>query len=174
MSIRRIHGVYLADTARVVGQVELGEGVNIWYGAVIRGDVAPVKVGAATNVQDNAIIHCDQGQPNIIGSGVTIGHSAIVHGIAVGDGAMIAMGAKVLGGTKVGSGSIVAAGALLTPGTQVPDAMVAMGVPARVVRPVSDRERQYLLDIPPRYVEIARLHTAGTDVRVQPWGGAAR
>ncbi len=174
MSIRRIHGVYLADTARVLGQVELGEDVNIWYGAVIRGDVAPVKVGEATNVQDNAIIHCDKGQPNIIGRGVTIGHSAIVHGIAVGDGAMIAMGAKVLGGTKVGSGSIVAAGALLSPGTQVPDGMVAMGVPARVVRPVSDRERQYLLDIPPRYVENARLHVAGTDVRVRPWGGAAR
>ncbi len=170
MSMQKIHGVYLADTARVVGEVALGVDVNLWYGAVIRGDVAPVTVGAGTNVQDQAVIHCDAGRANTIGAAVTIGHGAIVHGVFVGDGAMIGMGARLLGGTRVESGSIVAAGALLPEGMVVPEGMVAMGIPARIARPVTDREKQYLLDIPPRYIEYAKLHCAGKDPRVRPWG----
>ncbi len=146
------------DTARVLGDVTLGEDVNLWCGAAVRGDVAPVRIGARCNLQDNVVVHCDAGIPNEIGDDVSIGHSAVVHGVRVGDGTLIGVGAHVLADTVIGSGCIVAAGALLPPGMRVPDGMVAMGSPARIVREVRDEERAYIRDIPPRYVELARLH----------------
>lgn len=170
MSILEYDGIFIADTARVVGEVTLAAGVNIWYGVAIRGDVAPISLGVGTNVQDQAVIHCDKGFANVIGAHVTIGHSAICHGESIGDGSLIGMGAKVLGHTKLGRGCLIAAGALVPEGMEVPDGMVAMGVPAKIVRPVSDRERQYLLDIPPRYVENARRHAQQRDdAGVKPW-----
>ncbi len=168
MSMRAVKDFFIADTARVVGEVSISKDANLWYGVAIRGDVAPITIGQRTNVQDNVVIHCDKGHPNIIGNDVTIGHGAIVHGIEVGDGSMIGMGAIVLGGSRIGKGSIVAAGALVPQGMEVPDGHVAMGVPAKVVRETNDHEKKYLADIPPRYVEIARLHAEGTDPRVLP------
>lgn len=170
MSIHRIGNVFIADTARVLGEVTLGDDVNIWYGVSIRGDVAPIILGSATNVQDNAVIHCDKGYPNVIGANVTIGHGAIVHGESVGDGTLIGMGATVLGHTKIGKGCIIAAGAVVTPGMVVPDGMVVLGVPGKIVRPTNDTEKQYLADIPPRYVENARRHAEQRDdPRVRPY-----
>lgn len=173
MTMRKNHGVYLADTARVTGDVTMGDNVSLWYGAVIRGDVAPITIGARTNVQDNAVIHCDHGHANRIGSDVTIGHGAICHGVCIGNGALIGMGATLLGGSKVGEGAIVAAGALLAEGKEVPDGHVAMGVPAKVVRETNDREKAYIAKLPPRYVEEAELYAEGADPLMQPWQGNA-
>ncbi|MCC5830243.1 MAG: gamma carbonic anhydrase family protein [Phycisphaeraceae bacterium] len=169
MSIQCINGAYVADTARIVGEVTLGRDCNVWYGVSMRGDVAAIEIGEQTSIQDNTVVHCDKGFPNRIGNAVIVGHGAICHGVLVDDGSMIGMGAILLAGTRVGPGSIVAAGALLAPGTEVPAGMVAMGSPAKIVRPVNEREKQYLLDIPARYVEMARLHAKGKDRRVLPW-----
>lgn len=160
MSIRKIGNVYIADTARVIGEVTLGRNVNIWYGVSMRGDVAPIVVGPGTNIQDNTVIHCDKHCPNVIGANVSIGHAAVLHGASVGDGTLIGIGAILLAGSKVGKGCVIAAGALVPPGMEVPDGMVAMGSPAKVIRETNDREKEYLLAIPPRYIEIARGHVS--------------
>lgn len=163
MSMKRIGQVYIADTARVLGEVDLGADVSVWYGVVMRGDVAPITIGEMTNVQDNSVVHCDKGFPNVIGKRVTIGHGAIVHGVFVGDGALIGMGARLLGRSQIGAGALVAAGALVREGMVVPAGMVAMGVPAKVMRETTDREKEYLLKLPPRYVEVARMHCDSPD-----------
>jgi carbonic anhydrase/acetyltransferase-like protein (isoleucine patch superfamily) len=174
MTIRLVQNVYLADTARVLGAVELVAGVNIWYGASIRGDVAKVVIGANSNVQDNAVVHCDSGFPNVIGAHVTIGHGALVHGEAVGDQTLIGMGAVVLGHTRIGRRCVVAAGAVVPPGTVVPDEMLVLGVPGRIARPINDKERQYLDWLAPHYVKLAQLHhQSPADPRIVPWGTLA-
>ncbi|MEM0915745.1 MAG: gamma carbonic anhydrase family protein [Planctomycetota bacterium] len=169
MTIRRVNHAWIADTARVVGDVTLGQNVSIWYGAVMRGDVAPISIGDETNVQDNAVIHVDHSFPNRIGSRVTIGHGAICHGQAIGDGSLVGMGATLLGRSKIGRNAIVAAGALVTEGMEVPDGHVAMGVPAKVVRPINDREREYIAILPQRYIEEAEMHCAAESPLAQPW-----
>lgn len=172
MSIRSIRNVFLADTARVLGEVEIGEHANFWYGAAVRGDVAPITIGQNTNVQDNAVVHCDHGVPNVIGDNVTIGHSAIVHGMAVGDGSLIGMHATVLGRTVIGKRCLVAAGAVVPPGLEVPDDMVVMGVPGRVVRETNDKEKKYIDWLPGHYVKLARGHAEQPDdPRFKPWQG---
>ena len=169
--MRHIQGVFIADTARVLGEVTLGKNVSIWYGVAIRGDVAPITLGEGSNVQDNAVLHCDHKFPLVIGAGVTIGHNAVVHGESVGDGTMIGIGAIVLGHTKIGKGCLIAAGAVVPPGLTVPDGMVVMGVPGKIVRETSDAEKEYLRTVPPRYVELARRHfEQPDDVLVKPWG----
>ena len=171
MSIKLVHGVYIADTARVLGEVEISRDVSIWYGAVIRGDVAKVTLGQGTNVQDNAVIHCDSGVPNAIGIGVTIGHGAIVHGQSVGDGTLIGMGATVLGGTRIGAKCLIAAGAVVPPNMEVHDKMVVAGVPGRVIREVNDKDLAYIDWLAPHYVKLAHRHAnSPTDSRVRPWG----
>src|SRR6187455_2055964 len=163
-------GYFLASTSIVVGEVDIGELASFWFGAVVRGDVAPVAIGRRVNVQDNAVVHCDSGVPNVIEDDVTIGHGAIVHGMFVGQGSLIGMGATLLGRTKIGRGCLVAAGAVVPPGLEVPDGMAVMGVPGKITRPVSEKERAYLLEIPPRYVELARLHHEKPgDPLVKPW-----
>ena len=158
MSIQASGGAYIADTARVIGDVRIGTNVNIWYGAVIRGDVAPVVIGDGTNVQDNAVIHCDHRYANVIGRDVIIGHGAVVHGEVVGDNTLIGMGAIVLGHTKIGCGCLVAAGAVVPPGLVVPDNMVVMGVPGKIVREVSEADRAMLAKLPSHYVRLAERH----------------
>ncbi|MCC6579473.1 MAG: gamma carbonic anhydrase family protein [Phycisphaeraceae bacterium] len=161
--MRQFQRAYLADTARVLGEVRLGDDVSVWYGAVIRGDVAAIDVGASTNIQDNAVLHCDHGKPLTIGSHVTIGHGAVVHGLRVGDGSLIGMSATLLGGTVVGCHCLIAAGAVLAPGMEIPDGMVAMGVPAKIVRPITDEERRYMDHLPGHYVRLAQLHAQHPD-----------
>ncbi|MEM1356376.1 MAG: gamma carbonic anhydrase family protein [Planctomycetota bacterium] len=163
MSITRHDQVFVADTARVTGEVELGENVSLWYGAVIRGDVALVTLGPGTNVQDNAVIHCDSGKPNTIGADVSIGHGAVVHGLSVGDGTLIGMHATVLGGTQIGRRCLVAAGCLVPPGLVVPDDHVVIGVPGRVIRPTNEQEREYLAWLAPHYVQLAGQYTQTPD-----------
>ncbi|RMH00386.1 MAG: gamma carbonic anhydrase family protein [Chloroflexi bacterium] len=132
---------WIADTARVRGNVRLGEHVSVWFGAVIRGDEAPIEVGDETNVQDGAILHVSAGFPCTIGRRVTIGHGAVVHGCVVEDGALIGMRATVLDGARVGAGAMVGAGAVVPPGMEIPPGMLALGVPARVVGPLSEKQK---------------------------------
>lgn len=133
---------WVADTARVRGHVTLGEHVSVWFGAVIRGDEEPVTIGARSNVQDGAILHVSSGFPCLVGSEVTIGHGAIVHGCTVEDGALIAMHATVLDGARIGRGAMVGAGAVVPPGMEVPPGTLAIGVPARVFGPLSAAQRE--------------------------------
>lgn len=172
MTMRRVKDAYIADTARVLGDVELGKDVSIWYGVAIRGDVAKIVIGEGTNVQDNTVIHCDHGHPNVIGRFVTIGHAAVLHGEEVGEGTLVGIGARLLGHTKIGKNCLIAAGAVVPPGLVVPDGMLVMGVPAKVVRETSEKEKEYLRILPPRYIEMAQIHAAGpADPRVKPYGG---
>lgn len=174
MSFQRIHDVYFADTARVTGEVTLDRDVSLWYGAVVRGDVAPVTIGEGTNVQDNAVIHCDSGKPNTIGAHVTIGHGAVVHGASVGDHTLIGMHATILGGSVIGRRCLIAAGALVPPGMEVPDDTLVMGVPGRIAGQLTDEQRRYVEWAAPHYVELARRHVEQpADPRVRPWSGTA-
>jgi carbonic anhydrase/acetyltransferase-like protein (isoleucine patch superfamily) len=160
-------GYFLASTSIVVGEVEIGELASLWFGAVVRGDVAPVKIGKRVNVQDNAVVHCDSGVPNVIEDDVTIGHGAIVHGMFVGRGSLIGMGSTLLGRTKIGRACLVAAGAVVPPGLEVPDGMAVMGVPGKIVRPVKDEERRYMRWLTEHYVELARKYVEGKERTVR-------
>ena len=157
----RKDGSYRAANATVVGDVTAGGGASVWFNAVVRGDVAPVSIGRRTNVQDNAVVHCDSGVPNPIGDDVVIGHGAIVHGAGVGDGTLIGMGATVLGRSVIGRRCLVAAGAVVPPGLVVPDGMVVMGVPGRVVRPIRPQEVEYARWLSGHYVRLAERYAAG-------------
>ncbi|MFV1958190.1 MAG: gamma carbonic anhydrase family protein, partial [Planctomycetota bacterium] len=118
----------------VCGDVVLGEEVSVWHGAVIRGDDAPIRIGARTNVQDLVVVHVDPDRENVIGEDVTIGHGAICHGVRIGDRALIGMGATLLGGSVIGEGAVVGAGAVVSENMEVPPWTLAVGVPARIVR----------------------------------------
>ncbi|MFS8523634.1 MAG: gamma carbonic anhydrase family protein [Limnochordales bacterium] len=133
--------VFIAEGAHVIGDVHLADGVSVWFGAVLRGDIEPIRVGEDSNVQDGAILHTDEGYPVDIGRRVTIGHAAVIHGAKIEDDALIGMGATLLSGSTVGRGAVVAAGALVPEGATIPPGVLAMGVPARVVRPLTDEEK---------------------------------
>ncbi|MEM9294109.1 MAG: gamma carbonic anhydrase family protein [Acidobacteriota bacterium] len=146
--------VFLASNAVVTGDVHLGDDVSLWFGVVARGDVEEIRVGAGSNVQDGAILHTSRDFPLHIGENVVIGHSAVVHGCRLEDGCLIGIGARVLDGAVVESGAQLGAGAVLAPGKVVPAGHLALGVPARVARPLRDEERQAILDNAARYVAL--------------------
>lgn len=132
---------FIADTAVIVGDVEIGEHASIWFGAVLRGDVGRIVVGARTNVQDGCILHMTGGVSNVvIGAEVTLGHAAVIHGAEVGDGALVGMGAILLDNAVVGAQALVAAGSLVVPRMVIPPRKLAQGRPARVVRDLTDAE----------------------------------
>ena len=145
----------------VLGDVTLGPRASVWYGAVLRGDMAPIAVGEATNLQDGTIVHVDEGVPATIGARVGVGHRAILHGCTVEDECLIGMGAILLNGVRVGSGSVIAAGAVVTEGVVIPPGSLVMGVPARVVRPVDDALRERIRHTWEHYVAEAERHRAG-------------
>jgi carbonic anhydrase/acetyltransferase-like protein (isoleucine patch superfamily) len=124
---------FLADDVTVAGDVRLDEEVSVWFGSVLRADYAHIEVGAQTNIQDLTVVHTDENQPTIIGSRVTVGHRALLHGCRIDDDVLVGMGAIVMNGAHVGAGAVVAAGALVTEGTVVPAGMLAIGVPAKVI-----------------------------------------
>ena len=148
----------VASTAVVTGDVVLGPSVSIWYGCVVRGDCARITIGEMTNVQDGVVLHADTGVPNEIGAWVTIGHQAMVHGRRVGDGCLIGIGAVILGGADIGEGCIVAAGAVVKENAQVPPRSLLAGVPARVLRQLTDAELVELRGHADHYWELARTH----------------
>ena len=145
--------VYLAKTAVVLGDVTLGEQSSVWYGAVLRGDINRIVVGHHTNIQDNAVLHLADDFPCIVGSWVTIGHSAVVHACTVGDECLIGMGSVILDGAEIGAQSIIGAKALVPQGMKVPPGSLVLGMPAKVVRPLSAEERAGLRNWAQKYVD---------------------
>lgn len=137
-------GAWAAPSADLIGDVNLGERASIWFGAVIRADNTPIIIGAETNIQDGSICHSDAGFPLTIGRRVTVGHQAILHGCTLADDCLIGMGARILNGALIGAECIVGAGALVTEGKQFPPGSLIVGVPARIVREVTNEERQML------------------------------
>lgn len=133
-------GVLLCPGARVIGDVVLGDRASVWFNAVVRGDMARIIVGPETNIQDGAVLHVDTGMPLAVGARVTIGHAAVVHACTIGDGALIGMGAMVLSGAMVGERALIGAGALVSEGKVIPPRCLAVGVPARVVRELTEEE----------------------------------
>lgn len=151
--------VYVSDTAAVVGDVTLGDGASIWFGASLRGDVHWIEVGVGSNVQDNATVHVSRGtHPCRIGGGVTIGHNAVVHGCTVEDDVLVGMGAVILDGAVIGRGSLIGAGALVTGGTVVPPRSLVVGAPARVVRPLTEEEVERNRANAAHYVRMSRMY----------------
>jgi carbonic anhydrase/acetyltransferase-like protein (isoleucine patch superfamily) len=149
--------VFLAATATLVGRVTLGDQVSVWYGAVLRGDVHTIRVGARSNVQDGAVLHGTLDEwPVELGCDVSVGHHATVHGAVVEDGALIGIGARVLDGARVGAGALVAAGTVVREGLHVPPHSLVAGVPGVVKRELTAREREVVARTPGRYLELAR------------------
>lgn len=149
-------GVFLAPGSVVIGDVEIGAESSVWFNAVLRGDVAPIRIGQRSNVQDGAVLHLDRGTPCIVGNEVTIGHGAIVHGTTVGDGVTIGMGAVVLSRSVIGAEAIVAASALVPEDARVAAGSLVMGVPARERRHLSPEERAASRASAIRYLQNAR------------------
>ena len=138
---------WIAPSADVLGDVTLGDDVSVWFGAVLRGDVNHIVVGARSNVQDGTVIHVTNGgNPTLIGERVTIGHNVTLHACTIGDDCLIGMGSVILDEVEVGAGSIVAAGALLTPGKKYPPGSLILGSPAKAARPVRPEERAEMID----------------------------
>jgi len=153
-------GAWVAPSAAVIGDVRLGEGANVWYGAVLRGDEDEIVIGPRSNVQDNAVMHTDAGHPVRVGADVTIGHGAIVHGATIEDGVLIGMGSTLLNGSVIGSGSVVGAGALVSEGVVIPPNSLVLGVPGKVRRETTEEERAHIARSAPGYVARADRHRA--------------
>ncbi len=152
---------WVADSAQVIGNVELGDGANVWFGAVVRGDNEAVRIGRRTNIQDGSVLHSDVGVPLTLGDDVTIGHMVMLHGCTIGDGSLIGMGAIILNGARIGKGCLVGAGSLVTEGKEFPDGSMIMGSPAKAVRALSDEQRLGLLPVAQHYVDNAMRFKSG-------------
>ncbi len=149
---------FVAPTAVLIGDVRIEPGASVWFGVVLRGDVAAIRIGPRCNVQDNTVVHVDQDAPTTLAADVTIGHAAIVHGCTVGEGSQVGMGAIVLSRAVIGSGSMIAAGAVVPEGMQVPDGALVMGIPGRIKRDVTGDERRELLQRAQAYSERGSLY----------------
>jgi len=160
-TMRLINGIYIDDSAIITGDVSIGPDTNIWPFVSARGDVAPIRVGAGCSVQDHVMLHCKYDVALAIGDHVLIGHHAVVHCTSVGDWTLIGIGARVLDDAVVGAHCIVAAGAVVRPGMVVPDGTLVAGVPAKVMREVTDADRAYIKNVVTRYVDLAKAHIAG-------------
>ncbi|PMB40280.1 gamma carbonic anhydrase family protein [Fischerella thermalis CCMEE 5205] len=154
---------FVAPNAVVIGSVKIAAGVSIWYGAVIRGDVERIEIGECTNIQDGAILHGDPGKPTILEDHVTVGHRAVVHSAYIERGSLIGIGAIILDGVRVGAGSIVGAGAVVT--KDVPPQSLVVGIPAKVLRQVTDTQVAELIEHAERYKKLGLVHAGkGTDI----------
>ena len=151
---------FVADGARIVGDVTLGDAASVWYNAVLRADSAPITLGARSNVQDNVSVHVDSEHPVVVGDDVSIGHNAAVHGCTIGDGSLIGLGAVVLSGAVIGAGCLIAGGAVVLGGTEIPDGSLVAGVPAKIRRPLTAEERRGLLANAEIYLDHTRTHAA--------------
>ena len=147
---------FVAPSAAVIGRVTLGTDASVWFGAVVRGDGNTIRIGARTNVQDNAVVHIDQDAPVEIADDVTIGHAAVVHGCRVGSFSLIGIGATILSHAVIGEYCIVGAGALITERKQFPDRSLIIGAPARVARQVTEEEMESLRRSAAHYAELGR------------------
>lgn len=162
---------WIAPGAILVGRVTIDRGANIWYGSVLRADDDDIIVGAECNIQDLSCLHVDPGEPAVLEDGVSLGHRAMVHGAYVETGALIGIGAIVLGRARIGAGSLIAAGAVIPPGTTVPAGVLVAGVPGRVIRELTDADRESFATTASGYVERSGRHRG---VRWEPGAEAIR
>lgn len=153
--------VFIAEGARVIGNVTIGAHSSIWYNVVIRADHERVVIGSNTNIQDNVTIHADPGSPCVIDDNVSVGHNAVVHGCHVGNGALIGINSVVLNGAEIGEDAIVGAGAVVGAGKVIPPRMLAVGIPAKVMRELTDEDVAENLARADRYAALARMHGQG-------------
>lgn len=161
MAVYEINGVaprmaesaWVADSAQVIGNIELQNDTSVWFGVVIRGDNEPVTIGRGTNIQEGSVLHSDPGKPLVIGENVTVGHMAMLHGCEVGDNSLIGIGAIVLNGAKIGKNCLVGAGALVTEGKEFPDGSMIIGSPAKAVRELTPEHIAGLKKSAEHYIE---------------------
>ncbi len=149
---------YVAPGASVIGNVRFGAGASVWFNCVLRGDSDWIILGDRTNVQDGTVIHTDEGEPVTLGSNVSVGHQALLHGCTVGDSTLIANGAMILDRASIGRRCVIAAGALIPPGKVIPDGSVVMGAPGKIVREVDDKDLAMIDFIAKHYVERGQLY----------------
>lgn len=161
--------VFLASGVKIIGDVEIGEGSSIWYNSVIRGDINFIRIGSLTNIQDSSVLHVTGKNPLIVGNKVTVGHSAILHGATIMDLTLIGMGGIVLEGSVVEEKSIVAAGAVVKAGFVVPSGKLVAGIPAKVVRDLTDEELKEFENSANRYKEYAELSDSSIRSRNNKW-----
>ena len=152
---------WVADSAEVIGKVTLGENSSVWFGVVVRGDNAPITVGAGSNIQDQSVLHTDHDKPLAIGNNVTIGHQVMLHGCTIGDGSLIGIQAVVLNGAKIGKNCLVGAGSLVTEGKEFPDGSMIFGSPAKAVRQLSPEQIDGLKMSAESYITNARRYKTG-------------
>jgi len=153
--------VYVAETADVIGRITLKRNASVWYQAVLRGDTDHLEVGEGSNIQDGAVLHADPGYPLTVGTGVTVGHQAMLHGCTIGDGSLVGIQAVILNGAVIGHNCLVAAGAVVKENARFPDNSLIVGAPAKVVRELSDEAIAGLRKNAEGYVERGRRHATG-------------
>ncbi|HCG63847.1 MAG TPA: gamma carbonic anhydrase family protein [Sphaerochaeta sp.] len=151
---------YISPSADIIGNVALGADCSVWFNATIRGDMAPITIGSGTNIQDNAVVHVNDGMPTVIGEAVTIGHGAIIHACTIGDRCLVGMGAIILDEAVIGDECLVAAGALVPPRKQFPPRSLIVGSPAKVARSLTDREVADLLGNARHYVQSGKEYAS--------------
>lgn len=149
---------FIADTAMIIGDVNIGEGTSIWYGAVLRGDIENITIGKYSNIQDNATVHTETNIPTKVGDYTVIGHNAIVHGCTVGDNCLIGMGAIVMNKAVIGDNCIIGAGTVITGGKQIPSNSLVIGAPGKVIRQVTDEEIEAVRKNAIRYSQLYKKH----------------
>ena len=154
-------GAWVADSAQVIGNVELGEGASVWFGAILRGDTEPLRIGKGSNVQDGTVVHADVGCPVTVGDNVTVGHQVTLHGCTIGDGSLIGIQAVILNNAKIGRNSVVGAGSVVTEGKEFPDNSLIFGSPAKLVRTLDEAGQQMGSRIAGHYVENAARYRRG-------------
>jgi carbonic anhydrase/acetyltransferase-like protein (isoleucine patch superfamily) len=154
---------WLAPNASVIGDVTLEQDSSVYYGAVVRADMAEVRLGVGSNLQDNVVVHTDFGHPSLIGNGVSVGHLAVIHGCTIADNVLIGMGATVLNGAQIGTGSLVAAGTVILEGTVIPPRSLVAGVPGKVRRELSDAEVDKVITNAQHYRDLTIAHRRLTD-----------
>ena len=149
---------FIAPGAHVVGQVSLAKDVNVWFTAVLRADLAPIRVGEGTNIQDGCVVHVDHDLPCILKKGIIMGHQATAHACVVEDGVLIGIGARILSGAHVGAYSLIGAGALVLENAQIPERSLVLGVPGKVIRKLTDKEVHAQIEHAKRYVDLAKKY----------------
>jgi carbonic anhydrase/acetyltransferase-like protein (isoleucine patch superfamily) len=158
----RLHATaYVADSAEVIGNVELAEGASVWFGAILRGDNDRMSIGRGSNVQDGSVLHSDPGYPLTLGADVTIGHMVMLHGCTIGDGTLVGIGAVVLNGAKIGRNCLVGAGALVTEGKEFPDNSMIVGAPAKAIKELTPEQAARMRHAAEHYVENSARYRKG-------------
>jgi carbonic anhydrase/acetyltransferase-like protein (isoleucine patch superfamily) len=147
--------LFVAANATVIGDVTIGKEVGIWFGAVIRADKERIVIGDRSNIQDNCVVHTSKGFPVTLGTDVSIGHGAILHGCTIADKVLVGMGATVLNGAKLGSGTVIGAGAVVTEGADIPANSVVVGIPGKIIKQSTEEQREHILKNAASYIELA-------------------